>query len=232
MTQALTDVEFLIYSSHKTSTQSLYHTLKTNSHKTIVCHSISHLNMTSSQFVDKLVEYKTIHGKPLKIISVVRKPTERLISSFFQSFCCDEIRIDKPSSQTTVGQLDVPALCELYRTLITTERLPCAQESIDELSSVIGINVISQLVRMEDYYYCVHELFELYVLDFKVLISDNMLSYLNNILGLNLSIVKKHNMSANKHRYYRKYVDAKKIIGTTLDGIIEPQYSSFYFLAF
>jgi hypothetical protein len=63
-------------------------------------------------------------------------------------------------------------------------------------------------------------------------LSDTMLSYLNNILGLNLSIAKKHNMSVNKHRYYRKYVDAKKIIGTTLDGIIEPQYSSFYFLAF
>ena len=105
-------------------------------------------------------------------------------------------------------------------------------ESIDELSDILNINIIKNLEKKKNYYYLNHNLLELYILDFNIIIDNkNNLNYLNNVLNLNLKKIQQANLSKNKD-YYNKYQKIKKKLGKKLDSTIENKYDSFYFNAF
>jgi hypothetical protein len=224
------DLDFLVYSSHKTSTQSLISILTKNKYKAKHCHC----NPTPSKetFIQYLINYKNVNNKKLKIITCIRNPKNRLLSSFFQSFSTDEIYFCNISEQnTTISRKNETELCILYEEMIKDKKLPGAMESLDELSIILNIDILDKLENKKNYYYLDDDLFELYVLDFNSVIDNNVLNYLNNILALDLKILSSSNLSENKH-YYNKYKNIKKTLGTKLDTIIENQYNSFYFTAF
>lgn len=232
------DLNFLVYSSHKTSTQSLLDILNKNNYKAIHCHMLCNLNLscanppTDETFIQYLINYKNINKKKLKIITCVRNPKNRLLSSFFQSFSTDEIIWDNKSEEnTTISSTNEDKLCVMYEEMITNLTLPGKRESLDELSMILDINILEKLENKKGYYYLDNNLFELYVLDFNCVIDNNVLNYLNNILMLDLKILCVSNLSENKH-YYNKYKNIKNKLGTKLDTIIENQYNSFYFTAF
>jgi hypothetical protein len=233
-----TQLDYLVYSSHKTSTQSLLAILKKNNYKTRHCHYLEHLNYClvnappQNEFRHYLINYKNVNKKKLKIISCIRNPKDRLLSSFFQSFSSDQIHfLNRKEKDTTIFVKNEDELCILYEEMIKNNQLPVRGESLDELSTILNINILEKIERRKDYYYLEHELFELYVLDFNCLINNNVLNYLNNILNLDLKIVGSANVSIHK-QYYHKYKNVKKKLGTTLDSIIENQYNTFYFTAF
>ena len=88
----LNKIDFLIYSSHKTSTQSLVSILNLNKYKSIHCHHIRNLKVllnknqqvNKEMFIKALLNYININKKKLKIITIIRNPKDRLISSLFQ----------------------------------------------------------------------------------------------------------------------------------------------------
>lgn len=236
----LTHLDFLIYSSHKTSTQSLLTTLCNNKYKAIHCHSLKDLqyytninaNITKENFIQALIDHKHINKQKLKIISIIRNPNDRLISSFFQSFSTDEIQLQKKNTKdTTISLNDDNELCMLYEKSIKNNLIPGQTESLDELSDIFRINIIQNLIKKKDYYYIYHELFELFVLDFNKLIDVNSHIYVNNILSINLKNITMKNLSDNKD-YYHKYKNVKKMLGTSLNELIEQKYNIFYFTAF
>lgn len=232
------DLDFLIYSSHKTSTQSLLSILKTNNYKAIHCHELTQLSLfctnppTKETFIQYLINYKTIKNYKLKIISCIRNPKTRLLSSFFQSYFSDEISFNNISEEnTTISVKSEDELCVMYEENIKNKKLLGKMESLDELSVIVNKDLLNKLENKKDYYYLNNDLFELYVLDFNCLIDKNVLNYLNNVLMLNLKILSSCNLSENKS-YYNKYKNIKKRIGGKFDEIIENQYNSFYFRAF
>ena len=234
-------LDFLVYSSHKTSTQSLLTILEVNNYKARHCHAIQTLKLTlnldhpvqKEQFIQYLLNYKIKNNKKIKILSCIRNPKDRLISSFFQSFHTDEIEFgNKKKNDTTITVKSEDELITMYEELIKKNHIPGNTESLDELSFILNINVLELLKKKEDYYYLDHNLFELYVLDFNSIINNTInLKYLNNILNLDLKVLKTSNLSKNKS-YYNKYKNVKKNLGKKLDSIIENQYNTFYFTAF
>lgn len=231
-------LDFLVYSSHKTATQSLLTILHSSNYEVIHCHTLNDLKLscvmppTKETFKQYLINYKNINKKKLKIYTCIRNPKNRLISSFFQSFSTDEIYFDNKSEEhTTINLNNLDDLCTMYEDLVKNTKLPGHMESLDELSDIFKIKILEKLEKRKDHYYLDNDLFELYVLDFNCLIGENVLKYLNNILSLDLQILSSTNLSENKH-YYDKYKNIKQKLGTKLDSIIENQYDKFYFTAF
>ena len=232
----LNNLDFLIYSSHKTSTQTLVNTFKTNNYNAAHCHTTMDENNENNEnsFISKLNEYKLINNKKLKIISVIRNPCHRLISSFFQSKHDEEIMFLKISpNKTTVNTNDIDELCDMYCGMIENNQE--SQESIYELSTIFNINIIENLEKKEHYYYYNHDLFELFVLDFNKTIGDHYLEYLNAIfkIHLNLNEPIKNNLTINK-TYYLKYIEVKKRTQENdhVNELIKSRNHTFYFDAF
>lgn len=129
------DLDFLIYSSHKTSTQTLVNTININNFKSFHCHSLWNFTLNSYKhiisnfknnevvsdktFIQGLINYKNKNNKKLKIISIIRNPKDRLISSFFQTFSSDEINyFKKKLENVTISVKTEKELCILYEKFI------------------------------------------------------------------------------------------------------------------
>ena len=118
------NLDFLVYSSHKTSTQSIVEILNIHDIKTIHCHHINNFKftlanynglITDETFIQGLINYKNTNDKKMKIISIIRNPKDRLISSFFQSFSTDEVEfLKKNENNTTIIVTNVDDLCIMY----------------------------------------------------------------------------------------------------------------------
>jgi hypothetical protein len=234
-------LEYLIYTSHKTASQTIECILEKNGIVSKHCHKIKDLKHTlpvcdfepsHETFINKLINYKLDNHNKLKIITVVRNPQDRLISSFFQSAHTDEVYFNKiPPDKTTVVVNSEEDLSLMYERLIKTRTLLGFNESIDEMSSIFNFNIHESLEFKNSHYYLNHELFELYVLDFNELISVNVLIYLNSILNTDLTVIAKDNLSSDKC-YFNKYNNVKKLIGTTCNEYIENSFDKFYFNSF
>lgn len=232
------DIDFLVYSSHKTCTQTLVSIFNKNTYTSKHCHSLNNLKYnlvnppTKETFIQYLIDFKKTNSNKIKIISCVRNPINRLLSSFFQSFSTDEIEfLNKKEKDTTVSIKNEIELSIMYEEKIKNSKLHGRTESLDELSQILNINILEQLENKKDYYFFDHDLFELYVLDFNCVIGENILDYLNKILKLDLTISSQKNLSKNKH-YFKKYQNVKTKIGGKLDSIIKKNYDKFYFTAF
>jgi len=235
----LNNLDYLIYSSHKTSTQSLVKTLVYNKFNTIHCHDINDLKIhytkckiTPSVFIQSLENYKNTNKKKLKIISIIRDPKKRLISSFFQSFHTDEVDFKKvKESDTTISTNNCEQLFVKYEDLIKNNTIPRNIESLDEISDIFNINILNHLENKGEYYYLNHDLFELFVLDFNKLTSREPCLYINKCLGINCTQNITKNLTCEKS-YYEKYDIVKTKISKELNDIIESRYNTFYFSAF
>lgn len=239
----LSNLNYLIYSSHKTSTQSLLSIFKNNNLNSLHCHSINNFNdyyntkksfqELKKDFLYNLEKYKIDNNKKLNIISVVRNPIKRFPSSFFQFNHDREIRLyGENINSTTIMRNNINDLLDMYKTQIINNVFPTKLESIDEMTKIFEINIIDKLgvCINNDYYLFEHELFNLYVLDFEKVINSDNLSYLNKCLDLKMTTKSCDNLSSNKI-YYDKYCEFKKHV-SDMDDIIKLQINPFYFNAF
>jgi len=251
------NIDYLIYSSHKTSTQSLSSIFEKNGISHNFLHNMSNICVIYPEYdifknigygnrmgwgqmknsfylkkiiLDNLIKYKNSNNKKLNVISIVRNPKERLLSSLFQTYHCDEKSYqNKDETDTTIYKLNEEQIYNLYHNEIVNNTLPGGIEALDELSSIFDIDVISQLQPKEDYYYFENDLIKLYVLKFKHVINENNLTYLNKSLGINVTINSQCNLTENKS-YYQKYNIVKNMINDNINNIIYNRYNKFYFL--
>jgi len=238
----LQDLDYLIYSSHKTATQSLLSIFKANEVNSKHCHYIEHLRRGDKSkiktyaemkkaFIDDLNEYKKYYNKKINIVSIIRNPIDRLPSSFFQTHHTDEISFFKKEEQeTTVSKNTIEELILIFIDKIKNKKLRGGVESIDEMSHIFQVDIISMLKYNNYYYYFENELINLFVLDFNKIISDKNLEYLHKCLGLNLTKNSSANLSSQKI-YYEKYKEFKKVL-PSIENILKSNYNIFYFEAF
>lgn len=237
----LESLDYLIYSSHKTATQSLNAILSTNNFRSRHCHYIHNLQIKSEnriktyqelkqKFIDDLELYKKAYNKKIKVISVIRDPAERLPSSFFQTYHTDEIYFfNKKENETTIMQKSINELIDIFESDIKIGRFRGSIESLREMSHIFQTDIISNLKKTESQYYFENELVSVFVLDFNKVISNNNLAYISQCLNLNLTKNAKSNLSSEKI-YYDKYIEFKKELN--IMPIIESNYENFYFEAF
>ncbi len=174
-------LDFLVYSSHKTGTQTLKTSLK-RKYRVYMIHLVRDLSViwrqrvTREHVVHALELYKRRHGRPLKIITVIRDREERLMSSFFQTHHDDLIMDYKMDPTTTpVMTKTVDELVDMFKA--NKETLPYFRESLDELREIDST------------------LYDLRVLDF-TRIGD--LLYVNETLGTKLDELIVENQTKDK----------------------------------
>jgi hypothetical protein len=85
----LLNIEFLVFSSHKTATQTITNSLNTSGVGCMHCHTLENIGLREGEFRFYLDEYRRVNAKKLQVISTFRDPLDRLVSSFFQSLSRD-----------------------------------------------------------------------------------------------------------------------------------------------
>ena len=234
---------FFIYSSHKTATQSLLRTFHENGYDAIHCHTLqnlvrhnTHLNnkpfITLKQHVLRHIhDFVDTHHQKLNIITVIRNPKQRLISSFFQSYYNDEITFQSiPPEKTTIMMSSHTERIQVYCDKIASKSLPGRVESLDEMSLLFDIQLVDSLTKYEDYYYYENNYVNIYVLDFDRLIQENI-QYLNRVFKTNFDQYACDNISTSKP-YHQIYNTMKASISSHTHNMIVSQYHPFYFNAF
>jgi len=213
----LEGIEFLLFSSHKTSTQTLRYSLDNSNYPSILLHVLDDIypynpnNQDPKSFLlEELVKYNNTYNKRLKVISVIRNPVERFISSFFQSKCDNEVYFDgKKLENTTVMKHSVEQLYPLFLSSIRNNDSKYYREGMYDLCNVFNTDIFTQIIEKDNYYYYENEYIELYLLNFNYI---HDFDYLKKCLPItNLSKMVENNLTEKKI-YYPKYKKFKKTI--------------------
>jgi hypothetical protein len=199
-------LQYLVFSSHKSATQTLKSTLVKNGFPAMHCHSLRnvHIELEPGELAVQLSQRGS--GSPLKIISVFREPIERLSSSMFQWCGVGVVRWEMvaDSSQTVIATKSVGELQRyMYESYIP--KYGYNDESIFEICSELGI-APSGLRFDEDQMVGVNRLpgCIVYLLRFDQLIS-NTVSTLAKVIGREV-VIHKSNLSGDKW-YREKYIE-------------------------
>ena len=235
-------LDFLIYSAHKTSTQTVINTLLSNNIRAKHIHILDDLynNQSNLQlFTNHLKSYQAKNGRRLKVVTIIRNPFERLISSYFQ-YCHN-----RQNSRTRCGEKNtlimtnsVDKLRHIFLNKLNKKEteLHYYLESMNEMSKIFKTDIIRNLVNKGDHFTYENDLMQLYVLDFTKIIggpnvgSQNASSicgieYINNVLGTHFQNLVPENLTKNKITY-TKYVQFKKLLEN--DQEIKDKIQSFY----
>jgi hypothetical protein len=216
---SLIDLDYLVFSSHKTATQTIVHSLRTGGLNASHCHVVGHIGIENGNFLDFVTNYKLINKKPLKIISIYREPVERLISSFFQSFGSDPIDFKQVDSEkeTLIYKNTVLDLQKIFIEKLNAKKMPGFYESLGLLANELKIDVTSlQYDDEKRIGININENFNLYLIRFDHLISQFNL-IISTIANKELQIAKA-NLSEKKW-YYNKYQDFKASINIPVETI-------------
>jgi hypothetical protein len=140
---ALFELDFLVYSSHKTGTQTLVHTLRDNGFACAHCHRLSNLKppLSPALFPEFLRDYRRRRGRALPILSVFREPIGRHISSFFQWHGEGALR-RQPGAGPADSLLSQGSVAELqgrFRDDLERDAPVGALESIREFGAALAI---------------------------------------------------------------------------------------------
>jgi len=218
MRQFKKDPEYLVFSSHKTGTQTIVSALRGSGREEIHLHSLKHLSATTDSFRAYLSSYSEKYGHKVKIISIFRLPIERHISSFFQSYG-DGFRRSMPLStidDTVINRLDLEGLKALFLFEVASGRLVGYKESLHEILGVLRIGSVGICKSNESPSLVInHELAEVHLFEFSNLFRQG-LALVGSSLGVSFDGCRAYNVSANKW-YSEKYLNFKTFVSIPKD---------------
>lgn len=141
----LLDIDFLVFSSHKTATQTVCNSLRMSGLKCLHCHSLADetTRLPPGSFREYLGAYDAAQSRKLGILSTFRDPVERHISSFFQWYGDGVIRkkLVADVSETVIARLPLDQLQSMFLEEVMSRRLAGMRESIDELCGELSVAV-------------------------------------------------------------------------------------------
>jgi len=181
--RALLDLDYLVFSSHKTATQTIVRTLRMNGYACTHCHTGRNhtVNLAPGRFGAFAERYHARHATKLNVITVFREPIERHISSFFQCHGSDVLRQRgcPDIARTLIATASTAALQHRFRREMARGTVAGRAESLDELCVELGLthadlayDVIDQYGRVETEHCILH------LLRFDVLIGAERLASL------------------------------------------------------
>lgn len=145
MRSPLPDSEFLVYSSHKTGTQTLTGTLLASGFSARNLHQLKNVGMLGGcgQFLQYLSGVKHRQGRKQVVLSVFRLPLERHVASFFQWHGTGVLRGGLVSSEeeTLIARLTVEDLMSAFVAELRANTLTGYRESLMELSAELSLDL-------------------------------------------------------------------------------------------
>jgi hypothetical protein len=203
--KALLDIDYLVYSSDKTATQTIAHTLRMNDFLCTHCHTVKNetVNIARGTF-GKYVELYHLHNaRQLNVISVFREPIERHISSFFQRHGSDVLRLGllQDVTDTLIHNSSTEALQKMFRNELDSGTLTGKEESIYELCSELNLKIGSLKYDTAKKYGTVEtDHCTLHLLRFDALIQERRLqSLLSQITG---KCIVQHDENVSDSKWY------------------------------
>jgi len=196
------NIEFLIFSSHKTATQSVSKTLQKNGFSVLSCHSLRKGMQMEGLFKEYLDTYVKNKNKKLIVISSFREPIERHISSFFQYYGTRPINRKEVNdyTETTIYNKTIPELQLQFTEELNNKTCPAMMnESILDIVDELDIS-LKDLKYSTDHKMCLYEKdnIQLYIFDFRML-THNMETILSNITGKNIKVT---NSNTSSEKWY------------------------------
>jgi len=199
-------IDYLIYSSHKTATQTVSSTLRMNGYKCMHCHSLTDetTQMERGTFSQYLDRYYRKNKRKLNIITVFREPIGRHISSFFQWYGDGVVRKKRVrnTTDTIIYRCSVQELQEKFINELNNQTHVGRSESIDEICDELNITIDDLNYDTERQYGLVERDYcKLFIFRFDVLIYGNRLeSLLSQITG---KPIMQNNANVSSSKWYR-----------------------------
>ncbi|MEZ5465142.1 MAG: hypothetical protein R3F22_07985 [Lysobacteraceae bacterium] len=129
-------IDYLVYSSHKSATQTITASLRKSGLRAIHCHFLNNIELDQTNFREWLTsdDWKS-RGSRLKLISVFREPIDRHISSFFQGYGTRPIRLGevKDETETLIYRKSLEHLQDQLVAELETRSLIGYRESVDAI---------------------------------------------------------------------------------------------------
>lgn len=198
----LLDLEYLVYSSHKTGTQTLVSTLNNSGLRCRHCHFVGNIGLKKGDFRSYLKSYLKENNKKLDVITVFREPMERHISSFFQGYGTRPFRLKEVESEveTIIYKYTIEQLQEKFILELKARSLIGFPESIHQICKELRINT-NDLAYNNDSQFGLFETqhIRLHLFRFDTLF-NNLDSLLAEVTQRNI-VIKTSNMSGQK--WYR-----------------------------
>ena len=214
------NIEYLVFSAHKTATQTITNSLNFSGVRSRHAHVLYNMELKKGEFRFFLQYYRKRNNQKLKIISAFRDPMERLISSFFQSLEENPYawvvpdNEDKASGEFNMAFIELQDLFYQYCKVVDGWG-----ESVTDICNELDISIESLNFSEKDFIGLneTEDCF-LYLLRF-----DLMLPYMANLLkfitGHEISLRVKNVSSAKS--YAHKYIEFQKLIKMPRCGIAE-----------
>ena len=218
----LLDIEFLIYSSHKTATQTILGSLNHNGIKSRHCHHVENIGLDESEFSRYLDMYRQKNHKNLNIISVFRDPLDRLISSFFQWHGSRPVRDREVASEADALVIAKPIteLIDIFADQYCENPEVPIFESIDEICNQLSVQC-NELVFSESSELGVNHLEKcnLYLFRFDLLVR-NFSAQLSSISGKEIKLTNR-NIGSSKFYAdrYQQFRDVLQLPASTIDRV-------------
>ena len=197
--QELLNLDYLVYSSHKTATQTLVKTLNSNSFNCINLHNLPDIGLKNGDFQEYLNNYLEKKMKKLNVITVFRDPMERHISSFFQGYGTRPIRLKEVGNEfeTIIYRYTIEQLQNKFIQELGNKSLIGLSESIHELCHELQISVEALNYNNEiEYGLYESENIRLYIFRFDILTRNT--EYLLSDITEKKILINNANMSNSK----------------------------------
>ncbi len=201
-------IDYLVFSSHKTATQSLVASLNGSGLRSMHCHVPENIGLQPGEFVGYLEEYARLRGRRLKILSTFREPIERFVSSFFQWHGIRAVRssagIDERAS--IIFRLGFEELQEeFYNFCRACNAIDGAGESLFRIGKEVQVSCEDFRFSEADHYgQCSFEFCDLYLFRFDLLV-QNFSPLLERVV--NCPIVQCNSNLADEKWYASRYRD-------------------------
>lgn len=143
--EQLLSLDYLIFSSHKTGTQTLNRTLNLNGFRSRHCHDLTHLQLPHTDLKPFASRFARKNGRPLHILSVFREPVERYISSFFQEHGTRPLRLNqiRHEHETILHQYPLERLRHTFQEALESRSIICYEDSLHDICRQLAVPATS-----------------------------------------------------------------------------------------
>jgi len=206
------DVDVMVYSSHKSGTQTLISTLRHASIRCVHLHNLKNIDLQpdQGQFRGYLRDYLAKTGRRLIVLSTFREPLERHISSLFQWHGIGVVRTGQVAGEreTLIARLEIDELIDRFVAELRDGSLVGFRDSLHQICRETGMPTSNLNYSADRGYGAVEtDLLTLYTFRFDDLFAS-FPEPLNRALRLSL-LPRPANLGANKW-YATKYADFKQ----------------------
>ena len=206
----LLDLDFLVFSSHKTGTQTIRNSLRASGYRAVHCHQASHLELGDDGLRGYLDAYFARHREPLDLITLFREPIDRHISSFFQGYGSRPLNEKEVANktETLIYKLPVDELRERFIAELEASTLIGFSESIHEVAAELQLNFRDAVKMPESDTLVMHlPTVRIFLSGFERFFQDFGAS-LSRIVGDDIAV---RNSNQSEAKWYReKYLDFRR----------------------